>query len=203
MRHVVRLFGVISVIAFAAFAGSAQPAAAGVLTCNDSPERPFAAWGDNSPYTLAPNGSFEGGSNGWSLSGARVVDANNAYRAGSRALYLPSGSSATSPSTCVKLLDPSSRFFVRSTGSDEGRLKVELRYRTVLGLIPLTTTLGYADADGNWQPSPKFGHLLDNLLGTLALNSNASASVQFKFTRVGRGASFQIDDLFVDPLITI
>ena len=67
----------------------------------------------------------------------------------------------------------------------------------------MSSTLGYVQVDGSWQPSPKYAHALENILGTLALNSKLSASLRFRFTPVGRGASFEIDDLFVDPLITI
>ena len=42
-----------------------------------------------------------------------------------------------------------------------------------------------------------------NILGTLGLNSNLSAQLRFRFTPTGRGASFEIDDLYVDPLLTI
>jgi hypothetical protein len=43
--------------------------------------------------------------------------------------------------------------------------------------------------------------VLANILGTLALNSNLSASLRFRFT--AQRGSFQIDDLYVDPLIQI
>jgi hypothetical protein len=198
-----RLVGVISVLALGAGAASAHTARAGLLSCADNPERVFAPWGDNSLYTLSPNGSFEGGSMGWSLSGARVVPQNNSLRAGSYSLSLPSGSSATSPTACVKVADPASRFFLRNTGASDGRLKVEVTYKTLLGLFTFNATLGYVQSNGSWQPSPKYGHVLANILGTLGLNSNLSASLRFRFTPVGRGASFQIDDLYVDPLLTI
>ena len=198
-----RLVGVISVLALAAGAASVQSARAGVLSCADDPERVFAPWGDYSLYTLAPNGSFESGSMGWSLSGARVIPQNNTLRRGSFSLSLPSGSSATSPAACVKVADPASRFFVRNTGASDGRLRVEITYKSALGLLTLSSTLGYVQAGGTWQPSPKYGHVLANALGTLGLNRDLSAQLRFRFTPVGRGASFEIDDLYVDPLLTI
>jgi hypothetical protein len=201
MRHL-RFVAVAVVVGVAALTAAAKPASAGLLTCNASSERPFAAWGDYSPYTLAPNGSFEQGSQGWSLSGARVVSGGNSFRSGNYSLSLPAGSSATSPSACVKLADPASRFFVRNTGSEDGRLKVEVTYKTLLGLFTFSSTLGYVEADGSWQPSPKYGHTLQNVLATLSLNG-LSAQLRFRFTPVGRGASFQVDDLFVDPLVQI
>ena len=200
---VLRLVGVISVLALGAGAASVDGARAGLLSCQDDPERVFSPWGDNSLYTLAPNGSFEGGSSGWSLSGARVIPQSNNLRTGSYSLSLPSGSSATSPTACVKLADPASRFFVRNTGSSDGRLKVEVTYKTLLGLFTFSSTLGYVEANGTWQPSPKYGHVLMNVLGTLGLNRSLSANLRFRFTPTGRGASFEIDDLYVDPLLTI
>jgi len=198
-----RLVGVIVVLALGAGAASADGARAGVLSCMDDSEKVFAPWGDNSLYTLAPNGSFESGSSGWSLSGARLIPQSNPFRSGSSSLSLPSGSSATSPAACVKLADPASRFFMRNTGSSDGRLKVEVTYKTLLGLFTSSATLGYVQSDGSWQPSPKYGHELQNILATLALNSNLSAQLRFRFTPIGRGASFEIDDLYVDPLLTI
>jgi hypothetical protein len=202
MKTFVRLVLVGVVCAFAALGASAKTAEAAFLTCADSTEQPFAPWGDDSQYTLAPNGSFEEGSAGWSISGgARVVGENNALRSGRYSLVLPGGSSATSPSICLKVGDPATRFFLRNRGSSNAVLKVEVTYRTLLGLFPVTETLGYAEAGGGWQPGPKFGHQLAAILGTLGLADGASASVRFKFTPVGSGNGLQIDDLFVDPLV--
>lgn len=198
-----RLVGVLSVLALGVGAASVESARAGVLSCADNPERVFAPWGDYSLYTLAPNGSFESGSAGWSLAGARVIPDNNTLRRGSYSLSLPSGSSATSPAACVKVADPASRFFLRSTGSSDGQLRVDVTYKPLLGLFTMSSTLGYVQANGAWQPSPKYGHVLANLLGTLGLNRDQSAQLRFRFTPVGRGASFEIDDLYVDPLLTI
>jgi hypothetical protein len=202
--RLLRLGLMVLVAALAGAASSAPSAKAGLLTCMDKVEYPFAAWGDSSKYTLAPNGSFELGSTGWSFSGgARVVAQNNSLRPGVNSVYLPAGSTATSPAACVKLADPASRFFLRNTGSSSGQLKVEIQYKSLLGLLPMRATLGYVTADGAWQPSPKYGHLLANLLATLRLNRGLSASLQFRFTAVGAGSSFQVDDLFVDPLLQV
>ena len=198
-----RLVGVIAVLALGAGAASADGARAGLLSCLSNTEKVFAPWGDYSPYTLAPNGSLEDGSAGWSLSGARLIPQSNPLRSGNYSLSLPSGSSATSPAACVKLADPASRFFLRNPGASDGKLKVEITYKSLLGLLTFNATLGYVQANGTWQPSPKYGHLIANVLGTLALNRSLSAQLRFRFTPVGRGASFEIDDLYVDPLITI
>jgi hypothetical protein len=199
-----RLVLVAAIAMLAASATPARNAHAGLLTCMDKVEYPFASWGDSSKYTLAPNGSLELGATGWSLAGgARVVALNNTLRPGKYSLSLPAGASATSPAACVKLADPASRFFLRNAGASTGKLKVEIQYKTVLGLLPMTATLGYVTAGGTWQPSPKYGHVLTNILATLNLNKNLSASLRFRFTAVGSGSSFQVDDLFVDPLLQV
>jgi hypothetical protein len=202
MKGIMRLVLASVVVALAVAAGSAQSANAGVLSCNDSAEKPFAAWGDDANYTLAPNGSLENGSYGWSLSrGARVIAGNNSLRPGSYSLSLPTGASALSPAACVKLADPASRFFLRAP-SGTGKLRVDVQYKTLLGLFTTTSNLGYATAGKDWQPGPKYNHELANILGALALNKNLlSASIRFKFTAVS--GSFEVDDLFVDPLIQV
>jgi hypothetical protein len=202
MKGVLRLVLVGLVAGSAILAGSAKPASAGVLTCNDKTEKPFAAWGDGANYTLAPNGSLESGSSGWSLSGgARVVAGNNSLRSGSYSLSLPSGASALSPAACVKLADPASRFFMRAPGGT-GKLRVDVQYKTLLGLFTVTSNLGYATAGEKWQPGPKYAHELENILGALALNGNLlSTQLRFKFTAMS--GSFEVDDLFVDPLVQI
>jgi hypothetical protein len=194
------------VVALAALVGggvSPQSASAGLVSCNDSRDRPFAPWGDSAYYKLAPNGSFDEGSSGWSLNGgARVVRDGNPLISGSSSLLLPAGSSATAPAACTRLADLGSRFFVRNVGSPSGSLRVDVTYRSLLGLT-VTSNLGTLTAGGEWQPSPKYGHVLSNLLGTLSLNSSLSASLRFKFTPRGWGAAYQIDDLFVDPLLQV
>jgi hypothetical protein len=201
MKGIMRLICVLVIAGLTAGGAGATKAEAGLLTCAQSPEQPFAAWGDYSPYTLAPNGSLEQGSSGWSLSGgASIIASNNTYRSGSYSLSLPSGSSATLSNVCVRLSDDRARFFVRNTGNADAILKVEITYRTVLGLLPLTETLGYVKADGTWDPSPKFGYLA-NVVGVLALDGGLGTHVKFKFTARGWGGRFQVDDLFVDPIV--
>lgn len=202
MKGIMRLVLVCVVAALAAAASSGR-AEAGLLSCNNSSLQPFAQWGDYSPYTLAPNGSFDGGTTGWSLSGgARLVADGNPYVSVYKSLLLPAGASATSPTACVKVADPAFRFFLRNAApTTGGSLRVDVVYKTLLGLVPVTATLGTISADGKWQPSPKYGTVLANILGTLGLNKNLSASLKFKFT--ARNGSFQVDDLFVDPILQI
>jgi hypothetical protein len=202
LSGLLRMICVLGVAAVAALTMGPTSAKAGLLSCGTSAERPFAAWGDMSPYTIAPNGDLSAGALGWSLTGgARIVGENNSLRSGRNSVSLPSGASATSPAACVKLADPASRFFLRNTSGGSGRVRVDIQYKSVLGLLTMTTNLGYTSAGTTWQPSEKYGHVLANILGTLALNPKLSANLRFKFTALG--GSFMVDDLFVDPLIQI
>src|SRR4051812_20882012 len=80
------------VAAMSALASSAQ-------ACSYSgAKQAFSQWGDRSNYVLAPDGGFEAGGSGWSLSsGATVVAGNESYylngTGDSKSLSLPAGSS--------------------------------------------------------------------------------------------------------------
>src|SRR3954471_14315018 len=97
-------------IAITAAAALAAPASAGVLTksatdcATPALSQPFKPWLDYSQYKLVDNGSFEAGTDGWTLTGgARVAAGNATQRAGGQSLQLPAGSSATTPPVCVGL----------------------------------------------------------------------------------------------------
>ena len=60
MKGIMRLALFATVAALAATVGATK-AEAGLLTCGQSPEYPFAQWGDRAPYSLAPNGGLESG----------------------------------------------------------------------------------------------------------------------------------------------
>lgn len=86
------------------------------------------------------------------------------------------------------------RLFAKNVGSPSGRLHVQVVVPSVLGGL-LTILDGYnIDANGSWAPSPQVKLALCNvtsLLGTRA--------VAFRFTPIGAGAAFQIDDVYLDP----
>src|SRR3954447_2910362 len=151
----------------------------------------FSQWGDLSTYVAAPGGTFEDGAAGWNLSGADVVDGNESFflndSSDSKSLLISDGGSATSPAACVDRTYPTFRFMVRNTGSRLGILKVDVIYRDVLDTKLKLKTIGFAMAGQSWSPS--LVQLL--VLGQLAKTGDESY-VQFRFTPVGWGASFQI-----------
>lgn len=193
--------------ALAGLSATTTPARAALgVACPSPSSQVFAPWNDYAYYSYAPNGGFEGGSNGWSLSGgARVVTGNSPFYVHGRgerySLSLPAGSSATSPPMCISLFSSKMRFFVANQGAASARLKVQVIYRGGVGgvLSLVTKTLGLSDfgyiaAGRAWQPSPEIGMLS----GTLPL---LTTSVQFRFVPADSSGAWLIDDVYLDPLM--
>ena len=65
----------------------------------------FLPYGDANPYTLTPQGSFEGPIDGWTVTGSAKVVADAGYAGGpvadTASLELSAGSTATSPPICA------------------------------------------------------------------------------------------------------
>ena len=168
--------------------------------CNSSGTQVFAQWADYANYFLAPNGGFENGSSGWSLGGgASVVSGNEPfYASGSHSLALPSGSIATSPTTCIGNGD----LYVRMFGADVGGTDSGLHVRVVwYGL--LNKVLGISDfntytAGSDWAPTDKLNSSGGSIaIPLLPLVGSTSARVQL--TPIGSGSNWKIDDLYIDP----
>ena len=199
------LLGVIVLTAVAATLAAATPARAGdgsLLGCGDTSTQPFLRFLDPLPYTLAPDGGFESGAAGWTLSGgARVVSGNEPFglSAGARSLSLPERSSATSPPMCVGLVLPIVRF--AATGGELlGSLKVEVLYPNVFGGRSSIELLPGAQPSGSrWAPTLPLLQL-GGLVNALTLNG-LTTDVQFRFTPRGLlgGGNWRIDSVYVDP----
>ena len=162
--------------------------------------QPFLPWYDSKHYFLMPGGDMES-SAGWTFAGgARLLDGNEPFFVhrpdDRRSLFLPSGGSARTASTCVDSDEPTMRFFVRNTGSLLSVLVVEARIRTtVLGVTATTSLpLGVVLGTQQWQPSLPvlFKLSLNQLLG-------GTTTVDFRFTALGLGGKWQVDDVYVDP----
>ena len=164
-------------------------------------EHPFAL--DPFSYKLVPGGTFENGAPGWQLNnGARIVDGNStfyAHGAGEKkSLYLPSGSSAVTPSVCVSLLDSVVRLYAQNQGVFLlSNLQVNVIYRTALGVQVEHPVLGLGLGGSRWMPTLPMP-LLADLTGALALDG-VTTDVRFRFKPLGLGASYRIDDVYVDP----
>jgi hypothetical protein len=158
---------------------------------------PFANWGDNSSYFPVPGGSFEGsaGEVGWTLSNATLTAGNEPFEVNastdSQALTINGGGSATSPYFCVDNTMSSLRLFAQQV-SGGGDLQIQAVVQTANGNGNGTTTLPLGTiADGtipSWAP-------------TQPINGSTSSTlmVALRFAVPAAAASWQIDDVYVDP----
>jgi hypothetical protein len=167
-------------------------------TCDTTSSQAFASVdGDKSNYVLVPGGSFESGAPGWTLGrGAAVVSGNEPWkvhgRGDSHSLYIPSGSSATTPPMCFAPGDWHMRFFAASSSKSLSSLQVRVRVKSLLGVLSILDG-GKISTNSTWEPSPRLALTLTNLTGILATDS-----VSFQFVP-SDAASWRIDDVYLDP----
>jgi hypothetical protein len=203
-RHPIGLFsfGIIAFFAAVAlmFTPSAEAGLIGTAPASGcgTASKVFAPWGDQDYYLLVPGGAFEAGTPTWAMSGgAKVIPGNEPFYVRSaqdkNSLYLPSGSSALSPTVCFGLGDWHARFFVRNVGSSTGSLRVDVAVKSLLGLVSILDG-GTVRGTGVWAPSPRIGLTFTNLCSLLGVKA-----VSFRFRAVGSGAAFQVDDVYLDP----
>lgn len=162
-------------------------------TCDTSASQPFARFGDTRYYVLTPGGSFEPGSAAWKLSGgAKIVAGNETYYVRSSSdrysLYLPAGSTATTPPMCFGLGDWNVRFFSAGTGT----VRVKIVVKSLLGVLSVLDG-GTLTSGSTWKPSADVRLLLTNICGLLATDSISLRFVPANTTGV------RIDDVYLDP----
>jgi hypothetical protein len=172
--------------------------------CPSGGTQVFAPWADAAYYILAPNGSFELGSGGWSLSGgASIVNGNEPfYPTGSHSLSLPSGSSATSPTVCLGTKQLYIRMFVKDLGGTDSGLRVRVLWYGLLNQLLGSSDFAVFPSGHDWAPSDQVnsgGGLLAPL-PVVALLSSTSARIQI--TPLGSGSRWQVDDVYIDPYIS-
>jgi hypothetical protein len=165
-------------------------------TCSSSGlTQPFAKWGDTNYYELVPQGSFEGSTSAWTLSGgAHRVSGSEPYgvtgAVGEWSLALPTGASAQSLYMCVSSERSSFRLFARNMNVLSTVL-VQVVYKTVLGPIPIP--VGAVVLSGSWKPTQSM--TTQQPVGCLL--SGGCTQAALRFTAV-TGES-RIDDVFIDP----
>jgi hypothetical protein len=182
----------LALCALAAVAGThaAVPASAASCPPPPTPLQPFTPWGDEGQYVLTTGGSFESGTPAWTLAGGATVVNDNAPNrldppSHSLALFLPSGSSATSACVTAPQIRGIVRFFAKNTGSVGANLKVEI---LVKGKTYLAGTI---TAGSSWTPT--------NILPSSAPNYKGAVTYQMRLTAMGTGAAFTVDDTYFDP----
>ena len=191
----------VCVMGVGAAVATAVPAGADLFpTCRDQEtSTPFALWGDENPYFVTRGGTFESGAVGWNLEdGATRRADNESYFVNSptdtQSLSLRGDEQATSPRICVDLGDHTVRMFVKSTGDADSTLHIDASVEDPL--TGLVFSLGY-DINGTgtseWTPTQQI--VIPNLLGGLLETGRLS----LRFTTTGTPATWNIDDVYVDP----
>jgi hypothetical protein len=194
------------ILAVLGLALGAQTASAGTFTdsatscTGQALTRPFLPWLDLAKYMFAPNGGLEQ-SGSWQLAGgARVVRGNETFSVhgatDAYSLALPAGSSAVTRPMCVGLGDPTLRLFARNGGSLLSTLRVDVLFEGPLGGVQ-SLPVGLVVAGSRWQPTLPIA-FLTNITGSV-LSRDGTTAVAFRFTPMGIGGAWQIDDVYVDP----
>lgn len=175
---------------------AALPAIASAACPQSKSSQIFSNFGDTAGYTLAPGGSFESGTSGWTLSHSSIVGGNESYSVagGSHSLAIEPTGSAVSPTMCVSNENPSFRLFAKRTSGTWGVLNVIVRW-TDQGGTTHETTSGSLQSGTSWTLSPKMA------LGSMLplWQSGQSLSVQLVFKPEQYGGAWAIDDVYIDP----
>ncbi|MDQ8046582.1 MAG: hypothetical protein AAGC46_15300 [Solirubrobacteraceae bacterium] len=184
-------------------AGAAVATLAGASTaqaaCATTPVATvFASLGDLANYTLAPNGGFESGTTGWTLTGASVVAGNEstaiAAKADTKSLSISPTGVAVSPPFCVGIEHPSFRFVAKQASGTWATMLVAVRWKDSTGKVN-TTTVGSVNGTKTWTVTAS-----QMLATALPLwQAGQSVSAQLVFDPIDSGGGFQIDDVYVDP----
>jgi hypothetical protein len=170
-------------------------------TCGGTGTQPFLPWLDPSQYVLVPGGAMEVGTNTWQLSGgAALVPGNEPYLvhdlSDDESLWLPPGSAALTSGVCLRLTDPTIRFFARNTGSPLATLEVEVLFCDGVGALLGRATVATLTASPEWQPTAAIPVLAN------ATVPAGTRRVEFRFVSDGRDGAWQIDDLYLDPWLS-
>jgi len=202
-RLLALLAAITAIASLAASPAQAASNGASLLGCGYNASHPFMRFLDPLPYTLLPDGGFEAGGAGWTLSGgARVAAGNEPWNVsgpGSRSLMLPARSSATSPPMCMGLVLPVVRFF-SSGGSLLSYMQVDALYKDAAGRQRSIMLLPIGLPSGGWIPNLPMLQL-GGALNALTLNG-LTTDIQLRFTPRGGlfgSGTWRIDDVYVDP----
>ena len=189
-------FGLVGVLVV--LAGFALPSGAGLLGtgaakyCDPFSFKAFQPWGDGvvlhaHPGRIVRRRDAGLGAERWREDHLRQRVLLPQLDDDRESLYMPSGSSATSPTMCFLPGD----WHMRFVGKGSGRIRVTITVNSLLGVVSVLDG-GTVRPGDTWTPSPKVSLLLTNVGGLLT-----TRAVSLRFTAVD-GAS-QIDDVYLDP----
>jgi hypothetical protein len=202
VRSRLRIATLIAALAFLgslAVPGGAFASSSLLATCQTPPiSTPFSQWGDTNDYFLAPGGSFEGTADqvGWTLSNATLTSGNEPFGVNdpgdSQSLTINGGGSATSPYFCVDNTMSSLRFFAQQVSPGAG-LRARALVQTSNGVTTVPLAHLYDGSTPTWAPSDPV------VADTSGLPDGQTLQVALQFTVRASAASWQIDDVYVDP----
>ena len=184
------ILGLLSLWSASAMASSAESEAA--VCPGQTFSQTFEAFGDSNWYTLVEGSEFNGGAEGWELSGgAEVVEGIRPDGSFGGVLNLPSGATAVSPAVCVTLDYPKAHTWVDAVDGDGG-VTLELVYPEK----PQGVTTGRLSdkSENNWTLSRQF-----NVKPQMAGGQEGVREVQFVYANNTKASDFRVWGLFVDP----
>ncbi|MDQ8045460.1 MAG: hypothetical protein AAGC46_11845 [Solirubrobacteraceae bacterium] len=176
----------LAAVAPAAASAASSPTAAAAGTCTPLPTtKAFSGVdGDQADYSLAPGGNFENGLAGWTVTGSAAIASGNetlGISAGSKALRMPIGSTAVSPSFCIDQTNPHFRFAYKVDNVGAAGFIADVVYKDARGAVTKTEIVSSKSLSltpALWAASPN-----SPLATIIPLNaSTKSASVQIKFS---------------------
>jgi hypothetical protein len=182
----------------ATFITGAVPAMAQACTPTTTGSPVLNALGDTSLYTIAPGGSFEAGTTGWTLNGSKVQSGNESYHvngsANSNSLFIPPTSNPVSAPICVSNATLTFRFFAKQAGSGWAEMNINVLWTDASGVSHVSTAGGLSPVTG-WGLTQVY-----DLGAMLPLwQSGSTLSVRIQFVPASTGGPVSIDDIEVDP----
>ena len=189
-----RIIGLAAVCAAAV--AVAAPGASAATSCSTLTSAPvFKAYLDVNDYFLAPDGGFEGGGAGWTMSGSSVVLDGGlplTLAADTRSLEIPAGATVTSPPVCSNATTPTFRFMTKARSFGASPWSVSVSYLDTKG-VKQKVAASFAPYF-IWTPTKPIA-LKTNLIKT---DATGWGSVQISITAPSNSA-LRIDDLYIDP----
>ena len=124
------------------------------------------------PGRAASRRARRAGSSAAGQRSSQVTSRSSFTRKGdSRSLYMPKGSTASTPTMCFAPGD----WHMRFVGTGYGQIRVAVTVNSLLGLLSILDG-GTVTTNGTWKPSPKVGLLLTNVTACSRRRRSRSAS---------------------------
>ena len=159
----------------------------------------FARFGDTNSYFLVSNGGFENGAADWALSGgSSVVSGNESYfvnsTSDSHSLRIPAGAAAESRTICVARNQNLIRLFVNNQRVSGAILHIEAWAQN-----PDSGAWAVTAFDVNGNASPQAWNPTIQLQIPNSFGGAGKENLALKFTTRGADATWNVDDVYVDP----